>query len=407
MRILVIALNYAPEPIGIAPYVTGLCTRLADRGHTVRVLTTMPHYPEWRSSRLSRFDPGSAAPGAVRVRRLAHYVPSKPTLLRRVLSELSFGLRAVTTRWVRPDVVLLVSPALFSSVLAAVRSRVQRIPTVLWIQDVYTLGVAETRRRKFVAALAPVVRRSESAVVRHSDVVVVIHDRMRKVVEHLGASEQDIKVVRNWTHLPNRHFDDISATRRSLGWRPTELIVLHGGAMGHKQNLLNVVEAGRLAEHAGLPIRFVLMGDGSERDTVSKAAAGLSTVSVAPSLPQGVYQDALRAADILLVNEHPGLREMAVPSKLTSYFWAGRAIIAASHINSVTSEEVLHSGAGVRVDPGKPRELLDAVRSLMESAELRYSLGEMGTRYQLAHLSENVAVDAFSRVLAQLSPSLC
>ena len=48
LRVLVLGLNYAPEPTGIAPYTSGLAEGLAARGHQVRVLTGLPHYPQWR-----------------------------------------------------------------------------------------------------------------------------------------------------------------------------------------------------------------------------------------------------------------------------------------------------------------------------------------------------------------------
>ena len=48
MRILIIGVNYAPEPTGNAPYTTALARSLARRGHEVHVLTSYPHYPQWR-----------------------------------------------------------------------------------------------------------------------------------------------------------------------------------------------------------------------------------------------------------------------------------------------------------------------------------------------------------------------
>jgi len=142
MRVLIVGLNYTPEPTGIAPYTTALSEGLAGRGHDVRVLTAMPHYPEWRIrpgyegwTRSERMD-------GVRIRRLRHHIPSPPTGLRRLMSEISFGLRVVTTRWGNPDVVLFVSPALFSSALGMLRARALRrhLPIVTWVQDFYTLA---------------------------------------------------------------------------------------------------------------------------------------------------------------------------------------------------------------------------------------------------------------------------
>jgi colanic acid biosynthesis glycosyl transferase WcaI len=42
-RVLVVGINYWPEPTGIAPYNTGMAEYLADLGAKVTVLTGVPH----------------------------------------------------------------------------------------------------------------------------------------------------------------------------------------------------------------------------------------------------------------------------------------------------------------------------------------------------------------------------
>src|SRR5215218_7911528 len=107
-RVLIVGLNYVPEPTGIAPYTTGLAEGLVRDGVPVRVLAGFPHYPQWRvhdgySGRTMR-----ETIGGVPVTRLRHYVPPAPRLLDRLVLELGFGLRAATARWGSPDGVLLV-----------------------------------------------------------------------------------------------------------------------------------------------------------------------------------------------------------------------------------------------------------------------------------------------------------
>ena len=48
MKIIVLGINYAPEPTGIAPYNTGLCRFLKSKGHDVRMVTSFRYYPEWK-----------------------------------------------------------------------------------------------------------------------------------------------------------------------------------------------------------------------------------------------------------------------------------------------------------------------------------------------------------------------
>ena len=48
LRVLVIGINYSPEPTGIAPYTTGIAEQLARHAEHVTVLTGLPHYPSWQ-----------------------------------------------------------------------------------------------------------------------------------------------------------------------------------------------------------------------------------------------------------------------------------------------------------------------------------------------------------------------
>src|SRR5690606_33378551 len=137
-----------------------------------------------------------------------------------------------------------------------------------------------------------------------------------------------------------------------------ELVVLHAGNQGAKQGLENVVEAARAADAQGAPVRFVLLGDGSRRAALQAAASGIRSIQLVDPLPEDRFPAALAAADVLLVNELAGLAEMSVPSKLTSYFDAGRAVLAATSAGSTTAHEIQASGAGVRVDAEDPQALL-------------------------------------------------
>ncbi len=48
--ILVYAMNYAPEVAGVGRYTGEIGDYLAEIGHEVVVLTTIPHYPGWKPS---------------------------------------------------------------------------------------------------------------------------------------------------------------------------------------------------------------------------------------------------------------------------------------------------------------------------------------------------------------------
>ncbi|KAA9084081.1 glycosyltransferase [Microbacterium radiodurans] len=392
--VLFVGLNYAPEPTGISPYTTGMAEGLARDGWDVRVITSYPHYPWWEVRDEHRALPARETVEAVDVRRVRHHVPRSPGSLRRALFETSFGVRALLCRWDSPDVVVVVSPALLASRLIALRARLARIPVVTWVQDIYALGVQEAGGGTGAGAVGAI----EASLFAASERVVVIHRRFRQVLESRFAVRRPIDVVRNWSHVPEIHLEDAAAVRARRGWRSDEVIVLHAGAMGAKQGLENVVAAAEVARARGSRLRFVLMGDGGRRAAL-EALPGADAVSFVDPLPEEEFLSTLAAADILLVNERPGMTDMSVPSKLTSYFATGRPVIAAVDERSTTRAEMEASQAGPVIAPAMPVDLVDAAEALAADPALAHRYGVAGQTYRRRVLTEHAAVAAFARSL--------
>lgn len=392
--VLFVGVNYAPEPTGVSPYTTGMAEGLAREGWDVRVITAYPHYPWWRVPDEHRGLPARSTVSGVDVRRVRPYVPRVPSSLRRALFEVSFGARALLCRWDRPEAVVVVSPALLASRLVALRARMQRIPVVTWVQDIYALGVAEAGGGTGAGAIGAI----EASLLAASDRVVVIHRRFRAALEERLGVTRPIDVVRNWSHVAEPDGRDVAATRRRMGWRDDDVIVLHTGAIGAKQGLENVVDAAALARSQGSRVRFVLVGDGGRRAALEQRP-GADAVTFVDPLSETDFVAALAAADVLLVNERPGLTEMSVPSKLTSYFASGRPVLAAVDATSTTFAEMEAATAGPIVPAAAPGALVTAAEELAADPARAERYGAAGRSYRRRILTEEAAVSAFARSL--------
>ncbi|MGI3782956.1 MAG: glycosyltransferase family 4 protein [Janthinobacterium lividum] len=396
---LVIGLNYAPEPTGIAPYTTGLVEGLHEAGHQVRVIAAQPHYPSWKVAAEYEGRVVDESRAGVKVRRIRPWLPRRRGLAQRAATELLFGFHAAQSSWGRPDRVVLVSPALFSSGVAALVARSRGLHVTIWVQDIYSQGLRETG---LTGPLSRAMQRVERTVLGMADSVVVIHERFADVlVARLAVPAHRVHVIRNWTHVQADGGVDRHTTRARLGWSPDDLVVLHTGAMGAKQGLENVVAASELAAANGSRVRFVLLGDGGRRAALEASAHPTARLTFLDPLPDEEYVAALWSADILLVNERRGLRETCVPSKLTSYLSTGLPVLAATDVSSITAEELLRSGAGVRVDAQCPESLLQAAEELGADPERSAALGRSGLAFRSRYLDRSVAIDAFERLLAE------
>ncbi|WP_308192731.1 glycosyltransferase [Mycolicibacterium lacusdiani] len=403
-RVSILSLHYPPDATGVAPYAGGLAAGLRARAHGVTAYVAHPFYPEWKIRDGYGGWRSEESIDGVAVRRLRHYVPRPPRGLRRLLSEVSLGARLLFCRFEADSVVVAVSPALFATAMATARIRMtpRRPGLVVWIQDIYTLGMVETKEGG--AWSTAVTRAVEKFVLRAADKVIAIHPRFGDYfIREFELNPARVEVIRNWTHLEPAPVIDKQDARLALGWPADCLLAVHTGNMGAKQGLENVVQAARLADERGAPIKFILVGDGGERESLERLADGIERIQFVDPLDKEAYRYALSAADCLIVNELPGVSTMAVPSKLTSYFDAARPILAATDLDGIAAGEVLQAGAGVVVAAGDPSTLLDTAISLSGDAKRAAAYGEAGRRYRTGTLSPDVAMAAFERVIGEVA----
>jgi exopolysaccharide biosynthesis WecB/TagA/CpsF family protein len=398
-KILIVGINYRPETTGIAPYTSDLAEHLAVSGHRVTVITGFAHYPAWR------LEPGEhrmravESRAGVRVIRRRHYVPRSQSAIRRGAYEATFLVHGALSRPERPDVVLGVIPSLSGGLLARYFAARAHAPYGLIFQDLMApaarqSGIGGGTR---VAGATSSLERWATAKAR---TVAIASENFRPYLQEIGVDESRIFDLPNWSHL-GAPTADRAATRDRLGWPPDRSVVLHAGNMGLKQGLEQVVEAARRADALAAPVLFVLMGDGSQRASLEAQARRIERLRFLPFQPEAEVPNILDAADLLLVSERPTVIDMSLPSKLTSYFAAGRPIVAAVPPEGSTAREILQAGAGVIIPIGDPEELNRVVAQVHEDPEWATKMGEAGREYARSALDLNSARARIDRLLEQ------
>jgi colanic acid biosynthesis glycosyl transferase WcaI len=406
LSVLITSSYYWPEGAGTAPYLTGLAEYLSSRRHEVVVATTFAHYPDWRSSANGRFTLSEVRAG-VTVRRRAHFVPRRQSAAQRALYEatlLASGVTALGLRR-RPDVVIGTCPSLAGGMLARIASIGYRVPYGLIFQDL--MGLAA--RQSGVAGgdrVASAVRRGELAIARRTEGVAIIAEGFRAYFEAGGVAPERIVRLRNWTRRVEPH-ETREHSRARLGWQPDELICLHGGNMGQKQGLGNILDAAALLNSER--IRIVFAGDGNDRMRLQADARRrrLANVEFVPMQGPGRWEEFMQASDVLLVNQRASVADMSLPSKLTSYFAAGRPVVAAVSPDSETAREIEAAEAGYVVPPEEPAALRDVLVSLRRDPSAASTFGDTVRRYAETNLSAEASLERHERfVLAVASRSV-
>ncbi len=402
LNVLVIGINYAPEPTGSAPYTSGLAEMLAEDGHRVEAYAGIPHYPSWSVLPSDKFRLRySEQRKGVLVRRFRHFVPGKQTMMRRIVWEMTFYLNALFSKPSRkPNVVIASTPSLSGALLGVYFAKRYRVQLVTVVQDV--LGEAVTKSGlKVNSKVGKFVGDLEKLAFRNSTRVCVVSPNFKQYVETSNLPTDRILNFPNWTHISSASRTREEA-RAEFGWTETDAILLHTGNMGLKQDLGNLISTARLFENDP-SIKFILCGDGNQKAALQTLAVGVSKIEFLDSVSDLEYPNLLLAADILLVNEKDSVGDMSLPSKLTSYLTAGRPIVAAvSAGGSCASELANTGGAAIVVSPNRPDQLADAIRDLLKSPSKVREMSEAGVLYAQSHLSKAQAKQRIGEILKGL-----
>src|SRR5690606_38279491 len=121
-------------------------------------------------------------------------------------------------------------------------------------------------------------------------------------------------------------------------------------------------------------------------------ADGLPNVQFLPPASAAEFPDVLAAADALVVTQRATVLDMSVPSKLTSYFAAGRPVIAAVAAAGGAAAELRRSGAGWLVPPEDPAALAAAARRVADDPAAAAERGARGAAYARSHLSREAGL---------------
>ncbi|TDC24195.1 glycosyltransferase WbuB [Streptomyces sp. 8K308] len=396
-RLLLVSTNYAPEQAGIGPYAAQLAEHwAAERQAEVHVLAGMPHYPSWRVDPAYRGKwRGVDSRAGVLIHRRRHTVPPRQTAARRALYEATILAHGVLAppRMGRPDLVVAQVPSLAGGLLAARIARRHGVPYLPIVQDLMG-AAAEQSGISGGGLVAGATAAVERRMLRDATLVGVIHESFRDRVTALGVPEDRIRLVPNWSHVAGPSAPR-SKTRAGLGWPEEQTVLLHSGNMGLKQGLEVLIETARHAPE----LRVVLMGDGSQRDRLVELAAGLPNVDFLPPAPDAEFPDVLAAADALVVTQRATVLDMSLPSKLTSYFVAGRPVIASVAARGGTAQEIRRSAAGTLVPPEDPAALAEAARELAADPAAADAMGARGADYARTHLSRAAGLGRVTALL--------
>ncbi|WP_414527550.1 WcaI family glycosyltransferase [Nodularia chucula] len=409
MRILIYSYNYYPEPIGIAPLMTELAEGLAKRGHTVRVITAMPNYPErqiyegyrgkWYLNEYKN---------NVHIQRSYIWIRPQPNLLDRVLLDASFVVTSFLPAlfgW-RPDVILSTSPSLPVCVPAALLGWLRACPVVLNLQDILPEAAIHVGllKNKF---LIKVFAALEKFAYHTASKISVIADGFVENLISKGVKPEKIEQIPNWVDVnfirPSSPNNNAFRAAHDLDGK---FVALYSGNIGLTQGLETVIQAASVLRHIQ-DIVFVIVGESNGLQRLQQYCldCGADNVLLLPLQPRKKLPQMLAAADVGLVVQKQNVVSFNMPSKIQLLLASGRALVASVPESGTAAKAIRESGGGVIVPPENSHALAQAIVDLYQHPKKVKDLGIKSRQYAMEQYAFEQALNQYEDLFESLIAS--
>ncbi len=385
MRVLLIAQYFPPETGAPPNRMISLVEGLLTAGHSVDIVTAKPNHPEgviWEGYRKGFVQ--ERRWNGCRVLYTWVWTSRKRGVGGRIFNYLSFMVTAFIAALglgERPDIVVASSPPPFVGVTAWALARLNRVPYLLDLRDLWPgLAIALGELRNPLAIWLG--QNLERFLYRSADGITTVTAPFIAEIRKISGEETPIRLSMNGTTLEfTKHDETRDALRLQRAWAD-RFVALYAGNVGVCQGLEHIIKAALLTPE----VHFCFLGGGPRKEELMELAAraGTSNIEFIPRLPQDEAAAWMAAADALLVPlaSHP-MCDIFIPSKLFDSLATGRPVLLS--VNGEARRILEASGGGYYYPAEDAQALSAALVALSTQPEMARAKGQRGRAYAIAH----------------------
>jgi colanic acid biosynthesis glycosyl transferase WcaI len=403
--ILIIGINFFPEPTGIGKYTGEMAFSLAEKGYAVDVITAVPYYPQWKVyDGYTNYWYKTELMKAVHVTRCPLYVPGSLSGFKRIFQDLSFFLTAFGNLFLKIlsgkqyDLVFVASPSFMSGFLGLFyRFFYRKAKLVYHIQDLQVDAAEELGMIK-KGILLKLLKQAEGYILRNADWITTISKGMEEKIRDKPFKIKRQYLFPNWVDFGSiyKKAPDWEAISH-LGFPPDKRLVFYSGAVGEKQGLELILEAAKLAAHQLPEIIFLIAGSGPYADTLKDTANDykLNNVFFIDLQPTRIFNELLNFAYVHLVIQKDKAGDLLLPSKLTNILAVGGIAIVTASPNTTLYNIISANNVGIITEPENLDAFWNALVSTYTQTDEVEQLKKNALEYANRQLKKDTIIDSF------------
>jgi colanic acid biosynthesis glycosyl transferase WcaI len=403
MRALLLSQVYTPDTPAVGQHFRDLAVSLAERGHSVQVITSGRTYEAGE-----RIVASSSEDAGVEVRRLPLSSMGKRSLAIRATSACAFLAQAFAHALMADfDVLICSTSPPLSAAVAALVAALRAKPFVYWVMDVNPEQLVALQHASADSPFIRLLRFIDRCALRAANAIVVLDESMRAVVLNKGGLDlsRRLLVIPPWSHEDNLRSPDPMRFRRKHGIERA-FVVMYSGNHSPAHPLETVLGAARILAETDPKTVFAFVGGGTSKRLVDESR--LRNILSLPYQPLSMTGDSLAAADVHLVVVGNASVGLVHPSKIYAPMMLGISVIAVAPAHAPHAQLIDTYRFGYVVRHGDAMGLAKAISQIaLLPANERAEMGARGKRaleqdFGAAKLRRTL-VDAIERVAGCIS----
>jgi colanic acid biosynthesis glycosyl transferase WcaI len=283
-------------------------------------------------------------------------------------------------------------------------SILKRTSFVFHVQDLQPDAAANLGMLEGQSSILSALRKLEQFAYEKASRVSAITPGMLRNISAKGIPSTKLILFPNGVELPEFwRLPDKNQFRKLHGFSEADFLVTYSGNLGRKQGLDQLLQVAALTREPR--IRFVICGDGAERDQLQAAAAELrlQNLTFLPLQPEVRYRELLVDTDISVVPQQSHGGSCFFPSKLLKILAFSSPVLALTDPGTELDRAVAEGGFGVRFRPDEPGEIADFLERLSHNPDSLKDWGREGFKF-VKRFEQAAVLLAYTGELEQFEP---
>ncbi len=405
MKVLVFSPYFTPEIAASMYLFEDIYKCIAERGHTVEMYVPTPTRGIDRETRklYKKKKTEIRHDGKMIIHRIAMYREGKNAVLRAIryvlvnIACIWKGLRA------SGDVIYAPSTPPTQGMMINIIGTLKHIPTVYNVQDIFPDSLVNSGMTRKGSLLWKIGRKIEDFSYSHAQHLVVISEDFKNNLLQKNVPEEKITIIPNWADLSGIHPVDRKENKLIPRYQldPSCFYISYSGNIGLSQNMDLLLEAAKTLRNEISSLRFLITGDGADRERIQARVADecIGNVILLPFQPYEDIAHVFSLGDIGLIISKPGIGGSSVPSKTFNIMAASCPILASFDRQSELCRLIEDVHCGVIAEANSIDQFLSGIRHLYNHPEIREQLGRNGRQYVADHLGFQKPANQYVDVL--------